>query len=86
MLGLLVSLAGGSVVKKLPANAGDRSSIPGPGRAHKLQSNSAAALQLPSPGSGAWEPHPLSPQARSLSLRQESSLGSLQLDKARMLQ
>ena len=66
MSGLLVSLAGGSVVKNLPANAGDRSSIPGPGRAHTLQSNSAPALQLLSLCSGAWEPHLLSPQARSL--------------------
>ena len=30
---------GGSVVKNLPANAGDTSSSPGPGRSHMLWSN-----------------------------------------------
>ena len=30
---------GGLVNKNLPANAGDTSSIPGPGRFHMLQSN-----------------------------------------------
>ena len=30
---------GGSVVKKLPANAGNRGSIPGPGRSHMPWSN-----------------------------------------------
>ena len=30
---------GGSVVKNLPANAGDKSLIPGLGRSHMLQSN-----------------------------------------------
>ena len=29
---------GGSLVKNLPANAGDMDSIPGPGRSHVLQS------------------------------------------------
>ena len=29
----------GAVVKNPPANAGDMSSIPGPGRSHTLQSN-----------------------------------------------
>ena len=29
----------GSVVKNLPANAGDMGSIPGPERSHRLQSN-----------------------------------------------
>ena len=33
------SLAGGSVVKNPLASAGDRSSIPGPGRSPRLQSN-----------------------------------------------
>ena len=32
-------LPGGSVVKKLPANAGDKGSIPGLGRSHTPQSN-----------------------------------------------
>ena len=30
---------GGTVVKNLPANAGDTGSIPGPGRFHMLRSN-----------------------------------------------
>ena len=30
---------GGTVVKNLPANAGDTGSIPGPGRSHMLPSN-----------------------------------------------
>ena len=30
---------GGSVIKNLPAKAGDRGSILGPGRSHMLQSN-----------------------------------------------
>ena len=30
---------GGTVVKNLPANAGDTGSIPGPGRSHMPQSN-----------------------------------------------
>ena len=36
----------GLVVKNLPANAGDTGSIPGPGRLHMLQSNSARAPLL----------------------------------------
>ena len=34
---------GGSMVKNLPANAGDTGSIPGPGRSHMLQSSKAHA-------------------------------------------
>ena len=30
---------GGTVVKNLPANAGDTGSSPGPGRSHMLRSN-----------------------------------------------
>ena len=37
---------GGSVVKNLPANAGDVGSIPGPGGSHGPQSNSARGPQL----------------------------------------
>ena len=33
-LNLTRGLPGGSVVKNLPANAGDTGSIPGPGRSH----------------------------------------------------
>jgi len=43
---------GGSVVKNLPANAGDVGSIPDPGRFHVLQSNYACAPQLLSLCSG----------------------------------
>ena len=31
--------SGGTVVKNLPANAGDMGSSPGPGRSHMLRSN-----------------------------------------------
>jgi len=33
-----MDFSGGKVVNKWPANAGDKSSIPGPGRFHMLQS------------------------------------------------
>ena len=35
----LQGFPGGSVVKNLPANAGDTATIPGPGRSHMPQSN-----------------------------------------------
>ena len=47
---------GGAVDKNLPANAGDMGSIPGLGRFHIPQSNSAGAPQLQS----------LHPRAREL--------------------
>ena len=50
----------GSVVKKLPANAGDVGSIPSPGESHMLQSNEANAPQLLSLHSRIHEPQPLS--------------------------
>ena len=37
---------GGTVVKNLPASAGDTGSSPGPGRFHMPQSNEACAPQL----------------------------------------
>ena len=37
---------GGSVVKNLPANAGDTGSILGPGGSHMLQSNEVCVPQL----------------------------------------
>ena len=46
---------GGSVVKNLPANAGDTGSVPGPGRSHMQQSNSAQAPWLLGLCSRAWE-------------------------------
>ena len=36
---ILQGFLGGSVVKNLPANAGDRGSIPDPGRSHILWGN-----------------------------------------------
>ena len=54
---------GGSVVKNLPANAGDTGSNPGPGRFHMLQSNEAHVLQLRSLRSRACKPQLLSPHA-----------------------
>ena len=57
---------GGSVVKSLPANAGDMGSIPGPGRFHMPQSNKAYAPQLLSLCSRALESQLLSPCAKLL--------------------
>ena len=36
---IMLGLPGGTVVKNLPANAGDTGSSHGPGRSHMLQSN-----------------------------------------------
>ena len=52
---------GGTVVKNPPANAGDTSSSPGPGRSHIPRSNKARAPQLLSLRSTAHEPQLLSP-------------------------
>ena len=70
------------MVKNPPANAGDRSSIPDPGRSHMPRSNKAHALQLVSPHSRAQELQILSPRAtateatcpRACALQQEKSL------------
>ena len=53
----------GSVVKNLPANAGDIDLIPDLKRSHMLQSNEASAPQLLSLCSRAQEPQLLSPKA-----------------------
>ena len=45
---------GGAVDRNPPANAGDKGSIPGPGRFHMLWSSWACAPQLLSPSSRAW--------------------------------
>ena len=37
--GELIDFPGGTVVKNMPANAGDMGSIPGLGRSHMLRSN-----------------------------------------------
>ena len=54
---------GGTVVKNLPANAGDAGSNPGPGRSHMLRNNKARAPQLLRLCSRAYEPQLLSPRA-----------------------
>ena len=54
---------GGTVVKNLPANAGDTGSSPGLRRSHMLQSNKARVPQLLSLRSTACEPQLLSPCA-----------------------
>ena len=63
---------GGSVVKNLPANVGDKGSTPGPGRSHMLWSNKAHIPQLLCLGSGAREPQLLkSMHYRACALHQE---------------
>ena len=52
---------GGTVVKNLPANAGDTGLSPGPGRSHIPQSNEARAPQLLSLRSRTREPQLLKP-------------------------
>ena len=46
---LMEGFPGGSVGKNLPANLGDMSSIPGPGRSHMLWDNEAGVPQLIEP-------------------------------------
>ena len=53
----------GSVVKNLPASAGDTGLIPGPERFHMLCNNQDHAPQLLSLCFRAWEPELLSPRA-----------------------
>lgn len=54
-------LPGGSVVKNLPASAGDTGSIPEFGRSHRSRSNWACVPQLSTLCSRAWEPQLLKP-------------------------
>ena len=54
---------GGTVVKNLPANAGDTGSSPGPGRSHMPRSNQAREPQLPSLHAATTEA--LTPRARA---------------------
>ena len=49
MLNSVQDLPVGPVVRNLPANVGDTSLIPGPGRFHMLLGNKAHAPQLVSP-------------------------------------
>ena len=58
-----IGFPGGSVVKNLPAHAGDMVSIPDLGRSHMLQSNWARVPQLLSLCSRAWDLQLLSPCA-----------------------
>ena len=64
---------GGAVVKNLPANAGDTSSSPGPGRSHVPRSNEARAPQLLSLRSRAREPQLLKPVCLESVLRNKRS-------------
>ena len=57
---------GGSLLKNLPANAGDTGSIPGPGSFRMPQSNEACAPQLLTLCSRAPEPQLLSPCATTI--------------------
>ena len=59
---MFLDFPGGTVVKNLPANAGDRGSSPGPGKSHMPQSNKACAPQLLSLRPRAHEPQLLSPR------------------------
>ena len=56
-------LPGGSVVKNLPANAGDTGSIPGPRRSHTLQSKQVPYTTAIEPVLLSQEPQLLSPRA-----------------------
>ena len=60
---LIKGISGGSVVKNLPASAGDMSLIPDLGRSHMPRSNEAAAPQILKLCSRAQEPQPPGPHA-----------------------
>ena len=57
---------GGSVVKNLPANAGNMGSVPHRARSHMPQSDEAGTSQLLSLCSRAWELQLLSPMPQLL--------------------
>ena len=52
---------GGPAVKNLPANAGDRGLIPGPGKSHVPRGKKACAPHLLTLCFRAWEPQLLKP-------------------------
>ena len=95
-LGIL-GFPGGSVVRNLPASAGDMNSIPDLGRFHMPWSNKAWGPQLLSLCFSAWEPQLLKtkcPKAHALQQEKlpqrevqapqlESSLHLMQLEKSR---
>ena len=58
---LLHAFPGGSVVKNLPANAGDTGLVADPGRSHMLQNHQTHARQLLSLCSRVQEPQLLKP-------------------------
>ena len=64
---------GSTVVKNLPANAGDTGSSPGRGRSHMPRSNSARVPQLLSLRSRAREPQLLKPEGLEPMLRNKRS-------------
>ena len=59
----VLGFPGGTVVKNLPANAGDTGSSPGPGRFHMPRSNKAPVPQLLSLSATTTEAH--TPRARA---------------------
>ena len=59
----MMGFPSGSVVKNLPASAGDVGSIPGSGRSHMPQSNLVQEPQLLSLCARAQEPQPMRPCA-----------------------
>ena len=65
---------GSPVVKNLPCNAGDTSSIPGLGRSHMPHGNWASGPQLVSPSSGACKLQLLSPRSMTTEAYALSSL------------
>ena len=66
---LKLGFSAGSVVRNLPPNGGDWSSIPEPGGSHMLRGNSAHWPQLLSLCSRAWEPQLWSPCAATTEAR-----------------
>ena len=62
----ILDFPGGPVVRNLPANAGDRGSIPSAGRFHMLQGNKARVLPTMEPERPrAHESQPLKPGKNS---------------------
>ena len=92
----ILGLPGGSGLKNLPANAGDRGSIPGLGRPHIPVGHNygACALEPRTPSCWARGPHPLQPvcqpmpaargalPGKSLRSARKSSPRSPKLEKA----
>ena len=64
---------GGPVVKNLPANAGDRGLIPGPGKSHVPRGKKACAPHLLTLCFRAWEPQLLKPSWPDPTLRNKRS-------------